>query len=190
MTTTRGAARRGRAIAVGWAAATIAAVPGLAACSVQDTLPPPDCVDGGSGLIVAQSVPSASLVPCFQDLPAGWEFASVLVNEEHTVVTLDSDRVGDEAAVLRLEESCDTSGAVSAPTDQAGAEQYDEIERLRPGLRAARYYVFPGGCVWWSFEFDSGTSATQAVAVGESLVLVPRVELNEAVRESFVDEEL
>ena len=164
--------------------------PAIVACSVRDTLPAPNCEGDGSGLIVAQSVPTASLVPCIQDLPTGWTVASVLVNEEHTVVTLDSDRVGDEAAVLRLEESCDTSGAVPAPTDQAGADQFDEIERLRPGLRAARYYVFPGGCAWWRFDFDAGTSATAAVAVAEALVLVPRVDLDEAVRRSFIDEEL
>jgi hypothetical protein len=165
-------------------------VPTIVGCSVEQTLPPPSCRDGGSGLIVAQSVPSASQIPCFEDLPAGWTFASVLVNEDHTVVRLDSDRVGDDAAVLRLDETCDTSAAVPAPSDQPAAERYDEIDQLQPGLRAARYYVFPGGCVWWTFDFDSGTSATQAVAIDDSLVLVSRADLNEAIRREFVDEEL
>jgi hypothetical protein len=163
---------------------------GSTACTVEDTLPPPDCDEGGSGLIVAQSVPTASQIPCFQDLPAGWTFASVAVNEQHTVVTLNSDRVGEGAAVLRLEESCDTRRAVPSPTDLPAAERFDEIERLRPGLRARQYYVFPGGCVWWAFDFDSGTSATEAVSVDDALVLVPRADLNASIRESFVDAEL
>jgi hypothetical protein len=170
--------------------AVVLAVVPAAACSVEETLPPPDCEDGGSGLIVAQSVPTATQIPCFQDLPAGWSFASVLVNEQHSVVTLDSDRVGEGAAVLRLDDTCDVSNAVAAPTDQTAAERYDEIERLEPGLRANQYYVFPGGCVWWTFDFDSGTSATEAVAVGDALVLVSRAELNASIRETFIDEEI
>ena len=172
------------------AVALCVAAPAVAACSVENTLPPPYCFEEGSGLIVAQSVPSASQIPCFGDLPAGWNFSTVLVNEERTVVTLDSDRVGDGAAVLRLEESCDTTGAVASPSDQPAADRYDMIERLRPGLRAEQFYVFPGGCVSWTFDFDSGTSATEAVAVDDALVLVSRVDLNEAVRESFIDEEI
>jgi hypothetical protein len=170
------------------AACTVA--PLAAACSVEQTLPPPYCFEEGSGLIVAQSVPTASQIPCFADLPTGWTFASVLVNEEQTVVRLDSDRVGDDAAVLRLEESCDTSGAVESPSGQPAAERYDLIERLQPGLRAEQFYVFPGGCVWWSFDFDSGTSATEAVAVDDALELVSRVALNEGLRETFIDEEI
>ncbi len=156
-------------------------------CSVKYTLPPPHCRQEGSGLIVAQSVPTASQIPCLDDLPTGWTYGSIVINERHTVITLDSDRVGEGAAVLRLDESCDTSAAVSSPSDQPAAERFDEIERLRPGLRARQYYVFPGGCVWWTFGFDSGTSATAAVAVDDALVLVPRSELDAAIRENFVD---
>jgi len=158
-----------------------------ASCSVQHTLPPPYCQREGSGLIVAQSVPTASQIPCLDDLPAGWTYDSIVIDERHTAITLDSDRVGAGAAVLRLEERCDTSAAVSSPSGQPAAERFDEIERLRPGLRARQYYVFPGGCVWWTFDFDSGTSATAAVAVDDALVLVPRADLDAAIRESFVD---
>lgn len=181
---------RGRRRHILLAAALVLASSLAAACSVEETLPPPYCERSGSGLIVAQSVPTASQIPCFLDLPTGWTFAKVQVNEQHTVVTLDSDRVGQSAAVLRLEPTCDTSGAVSAPSDQPAAERYDEITRLRPGLRANQYYVFPGGCVAWNFEFDSDTSATEAVAVDDALVLIPRAELERSIRETFVDEEI
>lgn len=159
----------------------------LAGCSVRHTLPPPHCRDEGSGLIVAQSVPTASQIPCLEELPAGWTFDSIVINERHSVITLDSDRVGEGAAVLRLEETCDTSAAVVSPSGQPRADRYDEIVRLRPGLRAHQYYVFPGGCVWWTFDFDSGTSATAAVSVDDALVLVPRADLDASIRENFVD---
>jgi hypothetical protein len=171
-----------------WLVASLLLIaPVVAGCSVQQTLPPPSCEQEGSGLIVAQSVPSASQIPCLDDLPAGWTYDSIVINETHTVITLDSDRVGEGAAVLRLEERCDTSAAVPSPSDQPAAERFDEIERLQPGLRARQYYVFPGGCVWWTFDFDSGTSATAAVAVDDALNFVPRTEIDAAIRESFID---
>lgn len=179
-----GQARRGT-VAVAVAGCLVAAA--LASCAVEATVPPPRCDGPGSSLIVAQSVPTASRVPCFRGLPAGWEVDSVQVTQDGTVVTLDSDRVGSGAAVLRFAESCDVSGAVQSPSDQPAARRFDEIERLRPGFRAHRYYVFAGGCAWWTFDFAAGTSATAAVAVDGSLDLVSRTTLNEVVRRTFVD---
>ena len=69
--------------------------------------------------------------------------------------------------------------------------------RIRSGRQANGFTISrrwswrgAGGCVSWHFDFDSGTSATQAVAVGESLLLVSRVDLNESIRREFLDEEL
>ena len=199
-----GGSNRRRAIgAVGLAALFV-----LASCSVEQTLPPPNCSSGGTVLIVAQSVRSASQVPCLADLPAGWTVAAVKVNEHHSVITLDSDRAGEGAAVLRLEESCDVTGAVPAPNDLVPleatdlgmgidtapppepAERFDLIEQVQPSFRAERFYVFPGGCVSWTFDFDEGASATESLSIGNALVLTSRQVLQEGVREGFVDEEI
>jgi hypothetical protein len=191
----------------------------LVSCSVEQTLPPPNCFTDGSGQIVAQSVRSASQVPCLLDLPTGWTVATVQVNEHHSVITLDSDRAGEGAAVLRLEEACDVTDAVSVPSDlialeeddlawQGGpwpgglgidieaeappkpAERFDLIERVQPSFRAERFYVFPGGCVSWTFNFDEGTSATESVSIGNALALMSRQNLQDNVREHFIDEEI
>ena len=45
--------------------------------------------------LMAQSVPSASLVPCVQLLPVGWSVAEVAVNNGRSVLTLNHDRAGD-----------------------------------------------------------------------------------------------
>ena len=87
-----------------------------------------------------------------------------------------------------------TNFALSAqqgPTPRALlAERYDAIEQVRPSFTAKRYYVFEGGCVYWTFAFDAGVSATESVAIGDSLGLVPRSELQRMIRESFLDEEI
>ncbi|MDX2378199.1 MAG: hypothetical protein QNM02_00385 [Acidimicrobiia bacterium] len=177
---------RRTAIITGSIAAGLLAV----ACSVQETIPAPGCVDGASGLIMAQSVPTASQLPCFTQLPDGWKVVTVNVNQDRTVVTLDSDRAGDGAAVLRFEERCDVGEAVPAPGHLGSAQRYDLVVSAAPSFEGRRYYVFPGGCVWWAFDFDSGTSATEAVALAEALVLISREDLNASVRESFIDEEI
>jgi hypothetical protein len=169
---------------------TVAWLAVLGGCSVEETLPPPECEEGGSVLIVAQSVRTASQIPCLDPLPTGWTVDRVRVNEEHTVVTLDSDRAGDDAAVLRVESACRVDHAVSAPSDQPNANRFDFVEQVEPSFRAERYYVFPGGCVSWTFDFDRDVSATQSVAIGDSLTLVPRDALNADIRESFIDEEI
>jgi hypothetical protein len=162
----------------------------LVSCSVELTLPPPSCEEAGSGLIVAQSVPEAEFVPCLLELPAGWGVEGVRVDDDGTRVRLDSDRAGEDAAVLYYSEACDPADAVSIPSDQPGADRFEHIERLTPGFRADRYYLFDGGCVRWRFDFDDGAPAGLSVQLGSALVLVSRDELNEALRESFIDEEL
>lgn len=159
------------------------------ACSAGQVMDAPGC-DGGSTLVVAQSVPTASLVPCFEPLPSGWSFTTVRVNQDGTTVHLDSDRAGDDAATLRYRESCELGAAVRVPSDFEGAERFDEIEQLQPGFRSRVHYRFDGGCITWTFDFDSDASATESIALEDSLSVVGRDELNAMLRESFIDEEL
>ncbi len=162
----------------------------VSGCSVVETVAPPSCSAGGSVFIIAQSVPTASQVPCLDFLPEGWTVATVDVNQDRSILTLDSDRAGSEAAVLRLDSSCDPSGAIPAPSEFPTVERFDHVKRLAPGFRAERFYVFDGGCVSWNFDFSTDASATEAVAVGDALRLVSREELDDQLRATFVEEEL
>lgn len=160
-----------------------------AACSTEEAMNAPRC-DGGSTILVAQSVPPASLSPCFERLPEGWSFTTITIDQSGTTVHLDSDRAGDDAATLRFSETCDVGSAIEVPSDLEGAERLDDIERLQPGFRARVFYRFEGGCVAWRFDFDNDASATESVAIEGALRLVGRDELNANIRETFIDEEL
>ena len=171
------------AVAVGFGLAA-------SACSLEQALPVPDCIDGGSGLFVAQSVPTAELVPCLGPLPDGWTVAGVTVDQDGSEVRLDSDRAGDDAARLHYRQTCDVGEAVSVPSDQEGAEAYEYVGRLTSGFRADRLYRFEGGCVRWEFDFDADASATLSIELQDRLTLLSRTTLNENIRETFIDEEL
>jgi tRNA A-37 threonylcarbamoyl transferase component Bud32 len=124
--------------------------------------------------LMAQSVPSASLVPCVPSLPAGWRFVNL--PEETTpsaarngwsMFTLRKYLVG--SLVVRLS-ACDTTGAVQRPSDQPGAQRFERIDQGPSGRAATWYTVFPGGCVTaqldWTSAADPGfvTEARSIIA--------------------------
>ncbi|MGH2816662.1 MAG: hypothetical protein ACRDLC_16065, partial [Actinomycetota bacterium] len=96
-------------------------------------------------LLMAQSVPTASLVPCIELLPAGWTLGDVVVGNERSRFTVTSDRGG--VLVAELTTSCDLAGAVEVTSEQPGARRYLRIERDAAGVTTTRAYSFPGGCV-------------------------------------------
>ena len=159
-------------------------------CSVDEAMPPPDCLTGGAAIHAAQSVPSAQLVPCFETIPAGWEVDSVTIDQDGTVVRFDSDRAGVDAAIFHYHASCDRRGALSEPSEIRGANRYDLIESVAPNFRATRFYEFDGGCMWWEFDFDTGATAALSIELGATLSVVSRDELNDSIREFFIDEDL
>jgi tRNA A-37 threonylcarbamoyl transferase component Bud32 len=95
----------------------------------------------------AQAVPSASLLPCVRLLPVGWSVADVAVNSGQSVITLDNDRAGTGAMVVRLSAGCDPAGATQIVSDQRTVRRYQRTESLTPTFSATRFDVFPGGCV-------------------------------------------
>jgi hypothetical protein len=97
--------------------------------------------------LMAQSVPSASLVPCVQLLPVGWSVAEVAVNNGRSVITLDHDRAGKRALVVELTAACDRAGATKVTSEQLGADRYWRVDRTAPSFSATRSYDFPGGCI-------------------------------------------
>jgi tRNA A-37 threonylcarbamoyl transferase component Bud32/membrane-associated phospholipid phosphatase len=96
-------------------------------------------------LLMAQSVPTASLVPCIEILPVGWTLDGVVVGNDRSRFTMTSDRGG--VLVTELAASCDLAGAVELTSERPGARRYVRIERNVTGLAMTRAYTFKGGCV-------------------------------------------
>ena len=159
-------------------------------CSVEDNLVAPTCAGDRAVLIAAQSVPTASQVPCFDTLPAGWEFENVSITQDGTHIVLDSDRAGPGAARLHYVADCDLSGTVSTPSDDRNIKLFEDIEMLDPSFKARRFHVFDGGCGWWQFDFDPGVSAALRVELDNTLQWWGRQEFNDSFSESFIDEDL
>ena len=106
-------------------------------------------------ILVAQSVPSAKLIPCIAAYPAGWAFERIEVHRGKTEFSLESDRAGDAAVTVTLTKTCDVEGATLVQqNDEQSTQKYERIERAVGRYVGDRYYVFDGGCVTYHFDLD------------------------------------
>jgi len=130
----------------------------------------------------AQAVPSASLVPCVRSLPEGWTLGAANVRNDWSRFTLDHDRVGRPALVVRLTADCDTTGATPAPSDQPGTQRYERTAPGHPGP-ATTYTVFPGGCVTVEFRSTSNLDASLIDEATSAVGFTTRHALQEALEQ-------
>jgi hypothetical protein len=136
----------------------------------------PDCPpeDGGAAangvILMAQSVPSASWVPCMSaDLPSGWNFEGLRAENGTARFTLTSDRNGGTQTIdIRLDPSCDTQNSTEIHSNRRGMQKFLRITQTVPSLEGQRYYVFEGGCI----TFDLALGGENR---GEPLALVDQV---------------
>jgi tRNA A-37 threonylcarbamoyl transferase component Bud32/membrane-associated phospholipid phosphatase len=105
------------------------------------------CADLEPQWLLAQSVPSASLVPCLGPLPAGWSVGPVTVNDGRSVIRMNHDRAGTNVLVIELTAACDTQGASQVDSNQPQVRRYQRIDRQTPRFEAIHFDRFPGGCV-------------------------------------------
>ena len=96
--------------------------------------------------LMAQSVPSASLIPCLQLVPVDWTVAKVAVNNGRSVITLDHDRGAKAAMVVRLSASCDLAGATEVTSEQPGHAAFSASTPTARSSRPPAPTPSPGLC--------------------------------------------
>jgi len=131
--------------------------------------------------LMAQSVPSASLIPCLQVVPVDWTVAKVAVNNGRSVITLDHDRAGSGAMVVRLTASCDLAGATEVTSEQSGARRYLRVDRNSTEFSATRAYTFPGGCVTQRFRAAGPSALRLSDTASSEFGFITREELRQAL---------
>jgi len=177
------------AVPMAWAFARSSANPGGAAA-----------VSGGDGSctqteelwLEAQSVPSASLIPCVQAFPAGIDgalrvrngasvlelsYASVDIN----INAGDRPQASTEAGsvTIRLTATCAVQTAGEGQTIAPGVRRF-QVEGPRGTPEVVD--VFPGGCVTYRPEPDTGASAALLDQAQRAVTFRSRDDLREALR--------
>jgi tRNA A-37 threonylcarbamoyl transferase component Bud32 len=134
--------------------------------------------------LMAQSVPSASLVPCVESQLPGWSVADVAVNNDRSVITLDHDRAGAAAVVVRVAAACDPAGAAETPSPEPGTRRFARVERLAGAFSATWYDQFPGGCVTYQLHSTTDTTGQFANDAPSLLGFTTREALRRALSQS------
>jgi hypothetical protein len=135
--------------------------------------------------LMAQAVPSATLLPCVRLLPAGWRVGSVFIHSGQARFVLASDRVGAHAVTVVLQPFCRLPTVTRVPTDEPGTRRFEQIGEVRPGVgfTGTRFYLFEGGCLMYHFRF---TGEDRAEPIGQAtlaLSFITRDQVRERVRE-------
>lgn len=134
-------------------------------------------------VLMAQSVPSATLLPCIRALPAGWTYGGSDVRSGSSRFWLDSDRAGFRAVEVSLAVSCEVAGAldVTNSTSETGVRDYLRELVLHP-FSANRYFTFPGGCVTYRYRFGGTADPVLALEADEALTFGSRAAVVAKVR--------
>lgn len=136
-------------------------------------------------VLVAQSVPSATQLPCIAEFPSGWSYGGSDISSGLARFWLDSDRGGFHAVEVSLRRSCDTTDAIEErpATDEGGTRVYVRPDSLEPAFRAQRFLLFEGGCIDYAFRLAPGAASTLAIEAIDALSLLPRATIVREVSE-------
>ena len=122
---------------------------------------PPTCKAQSVTVLMAQTVPTATAVPCIAALPAGVTFADATARNGEARFWLDSDRAGDQAGTERFEHDAGSS--------RSGPDRFDRL---------------PGGCVTYDYSGPARANPELAASLDDALGFLPRDELV-----TYVDED-
>jgi tRNA A-37 threonylcarbamoyl transferase component Bud32/membrane-associated phospholipid phosphatase len=131
--------------------------------------------------LVAQAVPSASLVPCLEVETPGWDFHLADVKNGAARIFLRAERPHPrtELAEVALTAGCDVSGLRAEASDELGTQMFVRVHELSNQRYAAtHYYLFDGGCVRYDMDLHgSGRTALADQLVREVMGFVSRGEV-------------
>jgi hypothetical protein len=163
---------------------TLGAAATLTGCaSSSDTVP--GCTDPLRLAIVAQSVPSASYLPCIRDLSPGWTTAGFTPSQDGTSFLLNSDRSPGQPVTVQLTTACRISGASPSPARAPGVLTYTRLDSIRPRFAGRLYDVFAGGCVTYTFDFGSGSQIELMEQFERAVGLYPRQQLRLVLKQEL-----
>jgi hypothetical protein len=127
--------------------------------------------------IIAQSVPSASYLPCVRALPPGWSTSGFDASQRGTSFLLNSDRSPGRPVVVRLAAACAPGGASPSRSRAQGVVTYTRLTSIAPRFAGSLYDVFPGGCVSYAFGFALGSQIALMEQFEQAVGLYPRQQL-------------
>ena len=135
--------------------------------------------------VVAQSVPSASYLPCIHGLAPGWTTSGFDPTQDGTSFLLNSDRAPGRPVRVRLAATCNVRGASPSPSRAPGVLTYTRLDSISPRFAGTLYDMFPGGCVSYRFDFGSGSQIELVEQFEQAIDLNPRQQLRLVLKQEL-----
>jgi hypothetical protein len=131
-------------------------------------------------VLMAQSVPTASAVPCLRAELDDWFLDDLDSWDGRT--RIEFSRLVDQVALrIWLTPTCDRGGASETATDQPGTRRFDERIRTGGSYRDRRFYLLPGACMAYEFELTGTGVEAAADEISGAIGLISRDRLADQV---------
>ena len=153
------------------------------ACGLAQSVAPV-CDSESTLVLMAQSTPSATLLPCLEELPDGWHLGAMDIDSESARFWLDSDRGGEDAVTVVLDERCDPGEAELETDTGREVERYAAARTAPDAYEADWYDRFEGGCVHYAVDVRSQAWPELVEEIDRSRTFVSRADLARRVRDA------
>lgn len=151
--------------------------------SQANTVPGTLCPTATVNQLVAQTVPTASLVPCVSAFGGRWSIDGEDYTSHGTSVSMTGRDSADVTWKITLNPTCATDG-LTPSGEQQGAEVWQSDAQTDSTFTRTQALTFEGGCVTSKVSFP--VRFDRALVLGDvdaALQLVPRAALNDQVIE-------
>jgi hypothetical protein len=155
-------------------AASLVAALGASACAAPENAQPL-CHNDPPTVLMAESVPTASLIPCVRSVPGGWSFRSFEAND--TAATFSMQQQEGAVLIVELHGSCEPVGE-RVPETEPSVQGYRSVQD--GGTRIVWTWTFTGGCARAELTFPSPPPDFDVEDVRAALSFISRDELQPA----------
>lgn len=144
---------------------------------------PPD-QPSGMQILLAQSVPTASAVPCLRSAPGDWLVTGLDVQDGRGRIEFTHSYGDEDTATIELTAGCDVRDARAVSSQFDGFRRYDR-ELTRAGRYANEtYFVYPGACTELRFSLSGSGADLRSAEIADTLGFVSRDHLDRQIREA------
>lgn len=132
-------------------------------------------------VLLAQTVQSATRLPCIASYPAGWSYGGDDFRRDSGTFWLDSAIAGPRAVEITLLEACEASSG--DPIDP-GVEGIEATATTGPQGETRRY-VFEGGCVEQTIALGTDGGEALLAEAEATLGFLDRAEIARTLRDDY-----
>jgi hypothetical protein len=146
---------------------------------VADTICPTD----STNTLAAQSVPTATFVPCVSLLGGRWSVTSETFDDDGTTITMTGTDAVDLRWDVAFADVCDTDD-LTRDGQSGDVTSYLREDTSGSAHEREHVQVFAGGCVTSTLDIPTKYDRAQVLEdVDATLVLIPRSDIDREVRE-------